>query len=130
MSNFWPTLTVSDVEASVRFYTEKLRFSSDLSVPDANGNIMLADVELGDSLLMLQSVDPAEAEAFMAAPRKLWGNFTFLLPDSQDINAFYHDLRSRGIPIHCQIADQPWGNREFSILDPDGYELVFAKPIR
>src|SRR5690242_11977498 len=53
------------------------------------------------------------------------GLFLYLSVD--DVDVFHQDLVSNGIRPRTQPQDQPWGNREFILRDPDGYNLVIFK---
>lgn len=53
------------------------------------------------------------------------GMFLYLSVDNVD--EFYEGLRSKGIKSLTRPEDQPWGNREFILRDPDGYRLVIFK---
>ncbi len=125
MADFWPTLSVRDVEATLAFYTQKLDFTSDFSLQDVAGKTVMGDAEFGEALLMFeQSSDPKQ----LTPPKGL--SFTFLLPENRDLDAYYNQLRSKSVLICAEIADRDWGNRDFAVQDPDGYMLIFAKPIR
>jgi uncharacterized glyoxalase superfamily protein PhnB len=46
-----------------------------------------------------------------------------------DADAEHARLRSRGVPVG-DVQDQPWGERNFSFLDPDGYTWVYGQAMR
>jgi uncharacterized glyoxalase superfamily protein PhnB len=39
------------------------------------------------------------------------------------------ELRTRGARITQAITRQPWGNRDFRVLDPSGNALKFTEPV-
>ena len=47
----------------------------------------------------------------------------------QDIGAWYDSLVEAGVAIHPNgaLATKPWGQREFSLLDPDHNLLTFGQ---
>jgi catechol 2,3-dioxygenase-like lactoylglutathione lyase family enzyme len=53
------------------------------------------------------------------------GLFLYLSVD--DVDGFHKELLAKGLKASTKPQDQPWGNREFIILDPDGYKLVIFK---
>jgi catechol 2,3-dioxygenase-like lactoylglutathione lyase family enzyme len=53
------------------------------------------------------------------------GMFVYLSVD--DVDEFHKDLLSKGLKPLTKPQNQPWGNREFIIRDPDGYKLVIFK---
>jgi catechol 2,3-dioxygenase-like lactoylglutathione lyase family enzyme len=44
-----------------------------------------------------------------------------------DVDAFHKQLVGKGLKPKSEPKDTEWGNREFALLDPDGYRLVFFK---
>lgn len=60
-----------------------------------------------------------------AKPEKGTGVVIYLSVDNVD--EFHAYLISKKIKPAAKPQDQPWGNREFSLRDPDGYELVIFK---
>lgn len=44
-----------------------------------------------------------------------------------DVDAFHEYLLAQKIKPASKPQDQPWGNREFLVRDPDGYNLVIFK---
>ncbi len=53
------------------------------------------------------------------------GVFIYLSVDNVD--EFHAALLSKGLQPATMPANQPWGNREFILRDPDGYNLVIFK---
>ncbi len=53
------------------------------------------------------------------------GIFIYLSVD--DVDAYHKFLVDQGIKPASEPENTPWGNREFMVLDPDGYKLVFFK---
>lgn len=108
-----PILVVADVPATVQFYTEVLGFAS--------------------------SWTWGEPPTFGAAT---WGNVTIMfsvLPelvgrveghghwfDVEDVNGLYAQHLERGAKIVSPIEDKPWGRREYTVRDINGYHLRFA----
>ena len=50
---------------------------------------------------------------------------SYLSVDSVD--EFYKELLAKGLKPATKPQNQSWGNREFLLRDPDGYNLVFFK---
>lgn len=66
--------------------------------------------------------------------------FKSLLPDenygqvyirTENIDDFYRQLIDNNVPIHPNgsLQNKPWGQREFSLLDPDNNLLTFGEEI-
>jgi catechol 2,3-dioxygenase-like lactoylglutathione lyase family enzyme len=46
-----------------------------------------------------------------------------------DLDDRYAAARQAGLTIRYEPMDRPYGLRDFTVVDPDGYELRFATPI-
>ena len=76
-----------------------------------------------------------DTEAFEEASLKAIGfragvDFYITGEAEDDIDQYYQMLKDKGVNIVKEIEDQFWGDRTFSIQDPDGYQFTFAKPVR
>ena len=111
------TLTVSDVARSAPFY-EALGFVRKAG-PAMPG---FASFELGGAagvcyLNLLEGAHGAVSG---------WGRVIFYVAD---VDAFYAHALASGARPEFAPRDAPWGERYFQLLDPDGHELSFAKPL-
>ena len=96
---------------------------------DHHGRTYLGSVEVGDTVLMFEARDRLAPSA--AKPGTGCGiRLTILLPQGHDIDAYYSELLAKNVPIACEIGNRFWGNRDFTISDPDEYHLTLAKQIR
>lgn len=50
---------------------------------------------------------------------------------TQNIETFYQSLLNNNVPIHPNgaLENKPWGQKEFSLLDPDNNLLTFGESI-
>jgi catechol 2,3-dioxygenase-like lactoylglutathione lyase family enzyme len=55
------------------------------------------------------------------------GAGVFLYLSVDNVDEFHQYLVSNKIKTLTKPQDQPWGNREFMLRDPDGYHLVIFK---
>jgi len=55
------------------------------------------------------------------------GAGVFLYLSVDNVDEFHEHLLSSGLKPSTKPQDQPWGNREFNLRDPDGYNLVIFK---
>lgn len=113
------TLTVSDIARSTRFY-EALGFERKPgdAVPG------FASYVLGRG-----GAQPAYLN-LLEAPHGPFGGWGRVILYVSDVDAFHAQLLAAGIVPEFAPADAPWGERYFHVVDPDGHELSFAKPLR
>jgi catechol 2,3-dioxygenase-like lactoylglutathione lyase family enzyme len=124
----FPTLIVSDLEASSKFYQEALGFKHIFTMPGPGGMptlIHLRWVKYADVLIAL----PRDGRD-VSEPKGVGVSLNFNLLDrfNGNIDAFAEHAREKGANVVGPV-DQPWNVREVTILDPDGYRLVFTVPI-
>jgi uncharacterized glyoxalase superfamily protein PhnB len=48
---------------------------------------------------------------------------TILFLSVDDVDAMVETLRGQGVMVLSEPADQPWGDRDAAVLDPDGVEI-------
>ena len=49
------------------------------------------------------------------------------LSTAQDLDALAASIKAKGWPLEQEPTDQPWGWRDFSVVDPDGFKITIAK---
>jgi len=108
-------LAVLDLEASKRFYIEKLGFQEDFSV---DGWTFLSR-----GACNLRIGDCPDATPMTKAQDHSW--FAYL--HVSDSEVLYREYLDKGVEIWHELVDQPWGLREFGIVTPDGHRIVFGE---
>ncbi|GAB3436271.1 VOC family protein [Flindersiella endophytica] len=105
---------VTDLERSKRFYGDLLGLAQ-LEPPDR------VAYRIGDSRLLLHPTDPGEGARHSRLELHL---------GVDDLDGFVARLAERATPVLQEPVDQPWGEREAIVLDPDGYPvfLVHQEP--
>ena len=128
MSTMWPTLTVKDVDASLEFYSRNLGLPRDLAEKDDEGLTFLGSVEVGDTVIMFESSGSnVTLDTDHGAKSRV--TLTVCLSGDDDIDAMYQRLLASDVRVCSPIGNRPWGNRDFTVLDPDGYHVVIAQQI-
>ncbi len=102
-----PILRVSNLDASLDYYTRALGFTIQWHVHG------LASVGRGKTSLMLCEGDQGHPGTW------LWAAVT-------DADALHDELHSRGALIRHPPTNYPWGSREVHVSDPDGHVLRFG----
>ena len=113
-----PKLPMRSKTATKDYYVGKLGFSI----------VGSADY---DAYLMVQK-DNVEIHFFEFNELDPLKNYGQVYIRTVDIDALHRSFIDRQIAIHPQghLKDQPWGQREFSLLDPDHNLLTFGESIR
>ncbi len=124
----FPMLVVSDLDASAHFYQEALGFTHIFTMPGPGGKpglVHLRWVKYADLLITV-----ARDGSPLPEPRGAGVSLNFNMFDrfNGDIEAFANHARAHGANVTGPVS-QPWNVREVTVIDPDGYRLVFTVPI-
>lgn len=124
----FPVLIVADLEASSNFYQTALGFKHIFTMPGPGGQpalVHLRWVKYAD-LLLARPRDGKE----LAGPKGVGVSLNFNLFNlfNGDMDAFAKHARENGATV-IGPTDQPWNVREVTIVDPDGYKLIFTVPL-
>jgi predicted enzyme related to lactoylglutathione lyase len=103
IENVTPILRVQDLEASRRYYIQKLGFSLDW---DAGGMISVS----------------RDQKSIMLCEREQGQPGTWLWIGVDDADAFYAEFRAKGARIRRPPENFPWAY-EFEVADPDDHVL-------
>ena len=126
---FFPLLIVSDLEISSKFYQEALGFKHIFSMPGPGGQpalVHLRWLKYADLLIAL----PRDGQE-IPEPRGAGVSLSFQMLERFEgsVDALAEQAKAKGANIVSGPLDQPWNVCELTILDPDGYRLVFTTPL-
>lgn len=121
-----PILNVTDVDASLRFYVERLGFTSPWRYGD-DGKTHVAQVDRQGCSLILASTWAR------TQPEKIGKGMIFISlnvePETpQNAAAALDALRAEFEAKGVAVKDSSWGYRLIIIDDPDGNQLLFNYP--
>ena len=119
----FPTLVVSDTQASTLWYCEALGFTNVFTMPGPNGvptMVHLRWIKYAD-LLLFPDLDNSLANR----PKGIGVALNY---STGDVEQLAKRARQHGVRIVEGPVNRPWNICELVILDPDGYRLVFNSP--
>jgi predicted enzyme related to lactoylglutathione lyase len=105
-----PVFQVSDVEASLKHYTDIFGFSEDFQFGDYAG------IKLGDVRLHLSG--------YSVHKRPVGGGTAYILCD--EVDDYCAKIKKNGAVVKSDPKDYPYGMRDFMAVDPDGNHLAFG----
>lgn len=122
MSTLSPHLWVEDMKRSIAFYKDVMGFEVRRAEPaDAP---TFASLARDESSIMLSPYDESFGDWSMVAEagkrRGAGGAISFYI-EAGDIEAEYQKAKDCGAAIVDPLAARPWGQREFTLADPDGF---------
>ena len=102
------------VRESKEFYTRYLGFGVTF---ENDWFVLLHSPGGGSSISFLLPEQAAQRPIFRPA---FGGRGVFLTVEVPDVDAEYRRIRDLGVPIEVELRDEPWGDRHFAIVDPNG----------
>ena len=119
VSELFPILSTGDLPRALGFYRDLLGGTMTFEYPGPDGSPAYVGLTLGASHVGI-GADP-DREPQSGRPRiVLWAYV-------DDCDATMARLRSAGVRVIEEPADQPWGERTARVLDPDGNEVIIGQ---
>jgi GNAT superfamily N-acetyltransferase len=109
-------LAVADVVATVRFYRDKLGFTGEWlwDDPPTFGGVSWGKVGV---MFCLQPALAARVEGHQ---------HSYFV---SGIDRLHEQHRDNGVQVVSPLGAKPWGLREYTVRDPNGYHLRFGEPV-
>jgi PhnB protein len=118
-----PYLAVDDAAQAIAYYETAFgaRERGRMEAPD--GKIAHAELEIGDSLVMLSDVLP---QFVTKSPKELGGSSASIMLYVEDVDAVVKQAVGAGATVATEVADQFWGDRFGTVIDPFGHGWSIA----
>lgn len=114
-----PSLIVRDAAKAIDFYKRALGAQELVRMPGPDGKIMHAEIKIGDSIVFLGEENP---QMNAKSPQTLGGctgTLNVYVPNVDDV---FKQAVSAGARETMPVADQFWGDRYGTFVDPFGYQ--------
>lgn len=110
--------------------TEKLNETKDFYIKILDAKVVFESdwfvlLSIGEAQLGLMLPNLASQAPMFQPP--LSGPGMWLALDVADVDEHYYRLRAQGVDIALDIKDEPWGDRHFAVLDPNGIGIDFVQ---
>jgi uncharacterized glyoxalase superfamily protein PhnB len=115
-----PTLAARNMKQTIQFYRDSLGFKMGMTFPDAD-KPEYADLSKDGMVLMFI---PAK-NVGIGSKQKLGTGVNLYMQIDGDINEYYRELKNKGVNVVVDIKDEPYGIRDFTVEDINGYKLTF-----
>lgn len=117
LTDIHPKLPMRDKTATRDFYIKKLGFRN-VGSNDYDGYLMLEKDNIQIHFFEFTALDPKE-------------NYGQVYIRTNDIDNLYQSLSDNKVSIHPngRLQIKPWGQKEFSLLDPDNNLLTFGQSV-
>jgi PhnB protein len=118
-----PYLAVEDAARAIDFYREAFGAQELLRMPGPDGKIAHAELQLGDSKLMLS--DPFE-QSQVQPPSVRGGPTASVFMYVEDVDATFEQAQRAGATVVSELEDMFWGDRFGTVADPFGHVWSLA----
>ena len=117
LSEIHPKLPMRDKNVTKKFYLDKLEFE-EYGDSDYKGYLMVKKDGIQIHFFEFKNLEPAE-------------NYGQVYIRLSGIEKYYQSLLDNDISIHPngKLELKPWGQKEFSLLDPDNNLLTFGESV-
>lgn len=114
-----PYLVVRGASDAIAFYVRAFGAKEKVCMRMPNGTVMHAEVQVGDSMIMLSEENPQWGSK---SPLTLGGSATHVMLYVRDVDAFVARALAAGATVEMPIANMFWGDRYGKIRDPFGHQ--------
>ncbi len=119
-------LIVDDARSALEFYKKTFGARERLRMESPDGGIAHAELEIGDSVVMMASEFP---EIGAVAPSTIGGTAVSLLLYTEDADAVFARAVANGAAVVRPVQDQFYGDRSGMVTDPFGHRWSIATHI-
>jgi hypothetical protein len=112
-----PKLPMRNKAITKNFYINQLGFE-EFGIADFDGYLMVQKDQIQIHFFEFTTINSVE-------------NYSGVYIRVQDIESIYRNFLNNGVAIHPNgpLEIKPWGQKEFSILDPDNNLLTFGESL-
>jgi uncharacterized glyoxalase superfamily protein PhnB len=116
-----PSFTVNDLEKSTAWYRDVVGFAVEELWKDDAGKVMGASLRAGDVSFMIGQDDWKKGR-----DRQKGEGFRIFCMTKSSVDDLAKKIEARGGRLDSGPTDQPWGVRDISLTDPDGFKITIA----
>ena len=120
-----PSFTVNDLDRSLSWYRDILGFGVEETWKNDDGKVVGVSLKAGDVSFMIGQDDWKKGR-----DRRKGEGFRIYCETRKDVDTLAKRIETKGGRLDSGPTDQPWGVRDISLTDPDGFKITIAKPKR
>jgi PhnB protein len=121
-----PYLAVENAADAIEYYKKAFGAEEKFRMDAPGGKIGHAELQIGDSLVMLSDPFP---QSSAKAPSELGATTGSVFMYVEDVDAVVKQAVDAGATVKMEVADQFWGDRFGTITDPFGHMWSIATHI-
>ncbi|HEY2731371.1 MAG TPA: VOC family protein [Polyangia bacterium] len=121
-----PYLSIKGASDAIAFYKKAFGAEELVRMPMPDGRVGHAELQLGDSRIMLADEMPEMADAVTKSPRTLGGSTASFALYVPDVDALFKRAVEAGAKVERPLANQFYGDRSAVLEDPFGHLWTLA----
>jgi len=114
-----PYLVCKGAAEAIAYYQKALGAVETVRMPGPGGQIMHAEVKIGNSILMLADENPANGAL---SPKTIGGTASSVLLYTENVDAVFDRAIKAGATVIAPPTDMFWGDRMGHFTDPFGHK--------
>lgn len=118
-----PYLVIKNAGKAIEFYKEAFGATESVRLNSPDGNVMHAEIKIGDSFIMLCDECP---DWNALSPLTIGGTAVSILLYLEDVDSVVNRAVAAGATVLMPVADQFWGDRMGTVADPYGHKWSIA----
>lgn len=118
-----PYLVCKGAAKAIDFYTKAFGAKEMVRMPGPDGQVMHAEVRIGNSMLMLSDENPDQGAL---SPDTIGGTATSIMIYTEDVDATFKAAVAAGATAVVPPTDMFWGDRMAQVTDPFGHKWAIA----
>ena len=118
-----PYLAVEDASKAIEFYKDAFGAEEFIRMPGPGGTIAHAELQIGDSKLMLSDPFP---QSSVRPPSERGGTTASIFMYVEDVDAIFDQAQQAGAEVVSELEDMFWGDRFGTLSDPFGHVWSIA----
>jgi uncharacterized glyoxalase superfamily protein PhnB len=124
LSSASPSFTVNDLEKSLGWYRDVLGFEIEETWKDED-KIVGVSLKAGNVSFMIGQDDWKKGR-----DRRKGEGFRLYCETKKSVDDLARRIESKGGRLDSPPTDQPWGTRDITLTDPDGFKITIGVPKR
>ena len=124
LSSASPSYTVNDLDRSLAWYRDVLGFGVEEKW-EMEGKVVGVSLKAGDVSFMIGQDDWKKGRE-----RKKGEGFRIYCATKKSVDDLAKRIQLKGGTLDQEPTDQPWGVRDISLTDPDGFKITIANEKR
>jgi len=113
-----PYLIIKDAAKALDFYKKAFNATEVMRFADPKGTVMHAEIKIGNSIIMLADEFP-KMDCY--SPQTVGGSPIFIHLYVENVDKITQQAIAAGAKVQRPVADQFYGDRSGSVIDPFGH---------